>query len=178
MNLTMPVNIVITGPESTGKTELAKYLADRYDGFLIPEYAREYIENLSRPYTYADVEKIAEKQIRQQELSLNQGKKIVFFDTWLVITKIWFLEVFGEHPSWVDHKLKSISIDLYLLCAPDIPWIPDRVRENGGERRDYLFSRYIMEIENLDVRYQIISGSGMSRFKRAVELINKHLEML
>ena len=33
----------IIGPESTGKSSLARYLSKRYKGVLVPEYAREYI---------------------------------------------------------------------------------------------------------------------------------------
>ncbi|MEA3443367.1 MAG: ATP-binding protein, partial [Bacteroidota bacterium] len=40
--------IVITGAESTGKTELAKGLAKYYNTVWIPELARSYIENLNR----------------------------------------------------------------------------------------------------------------------------------
>ena len=36
------MRIGIIGPESTGKTTLAKDLAERYHGVYVPEYAREY----------------------------------------------------------------------------------------------------------------------------------------
>ena len=55
----------IIGPESTGKTTLARYLAERYHGVLVPEYAREYVEQLGRHYTREDVETIARHQIEQ-----------------------------------------------------------------------------------------------------------------
>ena len=57
--------VVICGPESTGKTTLARYLANYYNTKWIPEYAREYIGNLDRAYTYQDVEIIAKKQVKQ-----------------------------------------------------------------------------------------------------------------
>jgi len=177
MNPVKPLNIVITGPESTGKTELAKYLYGKYKSCLVPEYAREYIEKLTRTYNYQDVIRIAEKQIRQQEIAAKQNCEMVILDTWLIITKIWFVEVFGKYPSWMDSKLKEIRIDLYLLCATDIPWIPDPVRENGGERRDYLFTVYLKEIEQLHVPYYIVTGKGMKRFKLAEDFITKHFNI-
>ena len=51
--------ILITGPESTGKTDLARFLADRLNGSCVEEYARGYIEKLDRPYTYSDVEPVS-----------------------------------------------------------------------------------------------------------------------
>ncbi|VAW30185.1 hypothetical protein MNBD_BACTEROID07-850, partial [hydrothermal vent metagenome] len=35
--------IAITGPESTGKSELAAWLASAYQTSWVPEYAREYL---------------------------------------------------------------------------------------------------------------------------------------
>ena len=55
--------IVITGPESTGKTELAAQLAQSLNCKWIPELSREYIARLGRPYQYSDVEEIARLQI-------------------------------------------------------------------------------------------------------------------
>ena len=55
----------IIGPESSGKSTLARYLAKRYNGIYVPEYARRYVEQLNRPYTQADVELIAHHQIEQ-----------------------------------------------------------------------------------------------------------------
>ena len=69
--------ILITGPESTGKTELAYYLSRHTGGRVVPEYARKYVQNLQRPYTYEDVLTIAERQskypvgYRQQPLDFH-----------------------------------------------------------------------------------------------------------
>ena len=39
------IRIVIYGPESTGKTTLAKALAEIYQTTWVPEFAREYLQN-------------------------------------------------------------------------------------------------------------------------------------
>ena len=49
------LKIVVTGPESTGKSTLSEQLAKHYHTIFIPEYDRTYVENLKRPYTYEDV---------------------------------------------------------------------------------------------------------------------------
>lgn len=172
-----PINIVITGPESTGKTELSQHLAKIFNGRFVPEYAREYIQNLGRRYNYEDVLKIARMQIQQQNEVSTRFKGFIFYDTWLIITKIWLKEVYGRYPDWIDEKLENIRMDLYLLCAADIPWIPDPLRENGGERRDYLFEQYRGEIMKLGIKYYIISGTGEERFYLAENLIKKHFEL-
>ena len=104
--------IVITGAESTGKTTLAGQLALHYKTVWIPEYARDYVEKLGRKYNYNDVVHIARKQISQAKLFEAGANRFIFFDTWLIITKIWFLEVFGTCPPFVDDEISNYKIDL------------------------------------------------------------------
>ena len=166
-------HIVITGPESTGKTMLCEKLARHYHTVFIPEYAREYILTLNRPYHFDDVLHIAEKQVELVTEYSETAKNILFYDTYLIITKVWFDVVFKKHPQWLDDMLLENKVDLYLLCAPDIPWIPDPVRENGGKMREVLFKQYQTELNNCHSRYQFIHGKN--RFKKAVEYIDKML---
>ena len=135
------IRIVITGPESTGKTLLSKQLAEHFKTDWIPEYAREYVENLDRAYTFEDVEKIAKKQIETDKQIFKKTNDLVFIDTWLIITKVWFTEVYKNVPDWIHEHIISSKIDLFLLCKPDIEWAEDPLRENKN-KRDYLFQKY------------------------------------
>ena len=166
--------VVVTGPESTGKTEICQFLAASFKTGFIPEYAREYIASLNHPYTIEDVEKIAQMQVDQ--LRQHQEKKlpILFLDTYLIITKIWFREVYGIIPDWIDRRLADAGIDLFLLCYFDIDWIPDPVRENPGYRRAFLYESYRKEIEQLGKPCEVINGSGTERFERARMAVEKH----
>jgi len=166
---TKMLKIAILGPESTGKTMLAKQLADYFEAPWIPEYAREYVEKLSNPYTYEDICTIARKQIEQEEEIENQESKdqYIFFDTELIITKVWFSFRFGQVPDFVTEQLHAGFFDLYLLCLPDLPWEPDPVREHG-EDRDFFFNWYKKEIEQTGKPYVIVSGIGNQRFQNAL----------
>ncbi|HRW63300.1 MAG TPA: ATP-binding protein [Bacteroidales bacterium] len=167
--------IVLIGPESTGKTELAQFLSKKLDTVFVPEYAREYIENLNRKYTYNDVVHIAETQINLSKRFINQANKVLFYDTYLIITKIWFKVVFNTYPSWIDKELTDNPIDLFLLCNTDIEWLPDAVRENGGEMREKLFEMYKQEIESFGFKYEIVKGVGEERFQNALEIVTNFL---
>ena len=158
--------IGIIGPESTGKSTLATYLAHRYNGVLVPEYAREYMEKLAPTYeyTYEDVVHIARTQIEQlkklhsastEGIPKGYQRDVVVFDTELIITKVWFMHKFGHCPEFVEQALKDYPMDVYLLCYPDMEWVPDPVRENPNIR-EYLFDWYKKEIETLDIPYYII----------------------
>jgi nicotinamide riboside kinase len=167
--------IVITGAESTGKSILSVAMAKHYDAIWIPELARDYVEKLDRHYTYNDIELIARKQI-EIEQSLSPETSIVFFDTWLVITKVWFEFVFGQSPSWLHDYISASNIDLFLLCDIDIPWEADPVRENGGETRKILHETYINELSKYGFNYKIVSGKDEKRTQNAINIVNDLLK--
>ncbi len=168
--------IVITGAESTGKTQLALFLSNYFNGYYVQEYAREYIENLGRPYSYHDVEYIAKKQLELVNLGIEADNRFMFIDTYFVIIKIWFIEVYGTYPAWLDNYLNLEKVDLFLVCYPDIPWIYDPVRENGGEKRLYLHHKYIKELEKNNLSYEIIRGELDKRSDNAVEIIHSYFK--
>lgn len=168
------LKIVLTGAESTGKSTLAKQLANHYQTQWIPELARDYVENLGRKYTYNDIEAIARKQL-EIEKQLKLMHPAVFFDTWLIITKVWFDFVYGKHPIWLYNAIKNSNIDLFLVCNIDMPWEADPVRENGGENRQKLHSIYLNELNHFAFKYIIIDGTGDVRLKNAIEAIDHYL---
>lgn len=166
--------IAVTGPESTGKTVISEYLAKQLNCDWIPEYAREYIGKLQRPYTYDDLLHIASTQIERRKMAEQSGKEYLILDTWLIITRVWFLEVYGNCPDWIEEELMADIVDLYLLCEPDIPWVPDPLRENGGEKRNYLMKRYLEEIQAIPAKFCKIGGSGELRLLNATAAVHNH----
>jgi NadR type nicotinamide-nucleotide adenylyltransferase len=172
------IRIGITGPECTGKSTLAAGLAAHYHTVFIPEYAREYIESLHRPYSYDDVVHIAERQVMEEKTYALKANGILFYDTYLIITKVWFSVVYNRMPVWIDEVLKKKHIHLFLLCDTDIPWVPDKVRENGGEMRERLFQMYRQELEKYGFRYSVIRGKGNGRLLNAIEAVESELHRL
>ncbi|MCM1034676.1 MAG: ATP-binding protein [Paludibacter sp.] len=164
------LRIGILGAESSGKSTLAAALAERLEGTCINEYAREYIGALQHPYTYEDVEKIAHKQIEQ--LRQNYTTHLVFYDTELIITKVWFLHKYGKYPQFVTDELTQNPLDFCLLCAPDLPFIDDPLRENP-HLREYFFEWYKRELEELNTPYSIVQGTGEKRTQTAENHIRK-----
>lgn len=166
--------IAITGPESTGKTVMSEYLAGHFQGLWVPEYAREYVCQLDRHYLYDDLETIARKQIGQYEAM--KASRLVFFDTWLVITKVWFDWAYGKVPAFVEDAILECPIDLYLLLKPDLPWEADPARENGGENRIRLYERYKAELDQYGFQYKEVGGIGEERLTNACREINDFLK--
>ncbi len=152
----------IIGPESTGKSVLAQDLAKQFRGLYVPEYAREFVERKgSTEVTYDELCGIARHQIEEiTSLPFREEPELglYFFDTELIVTKVWFEYAFGQVPEWMEEAVRRYPMDCYLLTYPDIPWIPDPARSNGSEEiRLELFDRYEREIKDLDKPYFIIT---------------------
>jgi len=170
------IRIAITGPESCGKTTLAKQLAKEYDTVWVPEYAREYLDNLGRDYVYDDLEEIAKGQIRQEFKLMQDANKFIFADTELIVIKIWSLHKYKTCSNFILNAIEENPFDLYLLTYPDLEWEFDPLRELPSEElRKEVFDMYIKELENYGFRYEIIKGRGEERFKNAKAIVEKYL---
>jgi len=165
-----PIRIVITGPESSGKSTLAKKLAAHYKTIWIAEYAREYIDNLDRDYNYDDILEIARGQISREKEKTEKANKFLFCDTGLIVPKIWCEVKYGKCHPWILDTIGSHTYDLYLLCKPDIHWQPDPQRENPDDR-DELFVYYLNDLKTRNLPYFIVEGMGEKRLLNAIQCI-------
>jgi NadR type nicotinamide-nucleotide adenylyltransferase len=166
------MRVAITGPESTGKSTLASALADHYNTSWVPEYARDYLNKLNRPYTYEDVEKIAIGQIELEDKLASTAIKVLFCDTELIVIKIWLEYKYNKVPDWIEEEIKKRQYDLILLCDIDIPWEPDPLRENPDLRK-FFFDWFVKEIKANQFKYIVISGSEKQRLESAIIAIDQ-----
>ena len=164
--------ISITGPESTGKSVLAGQLAGYFHEPFVPEYAREYLQNKGTEYTLEDVLNIARGQLALENQTAEKADKLLFCDTDILVTKIWCSVRFGKVPGWIEEQFLKHKYDLYLLCFPDLPWEPDPLRQNPGDR-DKLFELYEKELKQSGMNYRIVSGQGNERLEKAVTFVQE-----
>ncbi|MFA5417613.1 MAG: ATP-binding protein [Bacteroidales bacterium] len=163
--------IAITGPESSGKTELAEYLARYFDDQWVPEFSRQYLNEIGLDYQLSDVEAISRAQYQNEKNAENDARKFLFCDSDFTVTKIWCEVVFGNCPQWIENKFKQNLYDLYLLCFPDIPWQPDPLRQNPNDRRD-LFWLYKKALEKIGANFRVVDGLGELRNQKAVSFVH------
>jgi nicotinamide riboside kinase len=165
------IRIAVTGPESTGKSSIVKQLADYYGCSYVPEYAREYLSHLKRPYTALDVETIARKQIELND-ALPSNSKIIFYDTDILVCRIWMEVVYGACPDWLIAESRKQSYSHTLLMNIDLPWEPDPLREHPHLREE-IFTRYRTALLEDQRPFTIISGMNEDRFENAKNAIDK-----
>jgi nicotinamide riboside kinase len=168
--------IVITGPECSGKSTLSEALARHYGVRWVPEMARPFLDDLGRPYVEADLRAIAELQLRtEQELAeagKRDGQPLLFCDTDLITIRIWGEEKFGRSDPWITEQTRTRPYDLWLLCAPDIPWVYDPQRENPHDR-DRLFVVYEQLLRTLGKPYAVIRGHDGLRLDMAKDAMKE-----
>jgi NadR type nicotinamide-nucleotide adenylyltransferase len=168
--------VVISGPESTGKTTLARRLAEHYRTAWAPEHVRTYLE--SRPpreppslVLWEDVEAIARGQLEAEEAAARAAAGVLFCDTDLHSTKVYCEHYFGRCPDWVARAARERSYDLHLLLGTDVPWVGDPLRDRpqGRELMLALFRRELLAAQRRVVEIQ---GDFDERFAAAVRAVD------
>ena len=163
--------ICLTGPESTGKTELASALAREQQTVWVPEFAREYAETRGNELTAADVEPIARGQIGNEDRIAPQASGVLFLDTDLISTVVYARHYYGACPQWIEAEARRRCADLYVLLDTDLPWKPDPARDAGGEEREDLFDAFRAALDEFETRWEIVSGGWEERLTRIRLLI-------
>ena len=149
--------MIITGPESSGKTTLARELAAELPGVWVGEYARYYLENLDCSYREADLLEIAKGQLLWESFLAAAASSYLICDTSMLVIKVWSEYRYGRCHPWVEAQFLKSREALYLLCAPDIPWEPDPLRENPDDRQQ-LLTIYRQELEALGASFLLVQG--------------------
>jgi NadR type nicotinamide-nucleotide adenylyltransferase len=166
--------IAIIGPECTGKSDLSVFLANYFKTVWVPEYARQYIDNLERPYTQDDLPAIARGQLLMEDERMPQAKRVMICDTNLYVVKVWSLFKFGTCDPGILESIATRPYDLYLLTYVDIPWQEDPQREHPHKRQQ-LYDLYRTEMVNQPVPFVEISGNREHRQKTAIDAIERIL---
>lgn len=171
------MKIAITGPESTGKTSLAQNLAKEFKTLCTSEFARNYLDEINRPYEFEDIEIIAKNQRKLEDDLLPKANKILFCDTDMLVTKIWSEFVYGKCSPWITKEFEANRYNLYLLCNIDIEWEYDPQREHPHKRQE-LFDIYKNTLEAYKFPYIIVNGTGNQRVQNAIKAIQKHYSVI
>ncbi len=152
--------ICLTGPESTGKTQLAQRLARELGVPYVAEYARDYAEARGNALSAADVEPIA----RGYLASVPDAPSLVL-DTDLISTVVYARYYYGGCPSWIEDEARRLRADVYFLLDTDIEWQPDPARDNTPDAREDLFDAFRAALDEFETSWQIVSGTFEERWQ-------------
>lgn len=167
--------VAVVGPESTGKSTMANYLAKELGTVCVPEYARFYCKNLNNQYTLQDEVNMYYGQIALEEALTSSAKNgVLICDTTILTVKIWSDHLFGHTPNEVTEDIKTRKYDLYLLMDIDLPWEDDPLRDFPTERAHFM-QVWKDELANLKANYEVISGLDQQRLQNGLQAVKKYL---
>jgi NadR type nicotinamide-nucleotide adenylyltransferase len=162
--------VVILGPECTGKSELSAYLAAKLNTVWVPEYARQYLDGLQRPYGPEDLPVMARGQLALEDQMSQKANRVLICDTNLYVIKVWSIFKYGYCDAEILKAIALRPYDIYLLTYIDIPWVHDPLREHPDQREE-LYGLYLKEMKKQTVPFVEIKGDRETRSKIATEAI-------
>lgn len=171
------LKIVLFGPESTGKTTLAKQLAEYYNTVWVPEYMREYLQkkwnDKKEKCLKEDLLPIVLGQIAAENAALKKAKKILIYDTNVLEIKVYSQYYYnGYFPLKIEEYLNENSYDYYFLTHIDTPWQFDDLRDKPDER-EKMFCIFEAQLIDYNLHYEVLRGAESVRFENAVKMINE-----
>jgi HTH-type transcriptional repressor of NAD biosynthesis genes len=152
--------ICFYGPESTGKSEMAKRMAAHYQTEYVPEVAREIVS--SNNFTMEDIIKIGRAQNYRVMEKLKTANRFLFCDTDLITTQIYCRHYLKNVPAALCELEKEIKYDRYFLFDIDVPWVADHLRDLGNQRIE-MYQTFKHELEQRKIRFLDVRGNWLQR---------------
>ncbi len=160
--------VVLTGPESAGKSSLCRALAQRFGAPVVHEYVREYIEAHQRDTYYDDVEPIARAQWQREQAARALCTPLLLLDTHLLSNRQWSRTLFGKSPAWIDAVLARQRYDAIFLLPPEgLPWQADGQRcQPQLEQRQAFHAQLRDWLQGHGQAFTDVPGSWQQRYQQ------------
>jgi HTH-type transcriptional repressor of NAD biosynthesis genes len=158
--------VLVPGAESSGKSTLARVLAQHLDTCWAAEYGRELWESKEGALAFDDMLTIGRTQVEREAALCGAARDWLVCDTSPLTTRWYSHDLFGK----ADPQLAALAhrhYDLVLLCAPDFPFRQDGTRRNES-RRARQHAWYLDQLGQRGIAYLLVVGSVEQRLAQAV----------
>ena len=167
--------IAVVGAESTGKTELARLLAERLTQrgiatTLVPELLREWCAREGRTPRPDEQAAIADAQTRRIAEAARQG--VVVADTTAVMTAVYSDMLFDDRSLYADALTAQAGYTMTLLTALDLPWVADGLQRDGPHVREPVDALVRAALARAGISYAVVHGRGPERLASAWTALN------
>ena len=165
--------LVLTGPESSGKSWLAGEIQAELGGLIVGEYVRHFIQQEQRDTCYADIPAIARGQLNWEDVARASRPPLLILDTHLLSNMLWSQALFADCPAWLEEQLLASSYHLHLLLSPAyVPWVDDGQRCQPQLTERQQFYRDCRDwLEQHQQRYLELHGDWPQRRQQALKAI-------
>jgi NadR type nicotinamide-nucleotide adenylyltransferase len=170
--------ICIIGAESTGKTTLARSLAERFSSPWVPEYLRTFCDERGRTPLQQEQQLIMEMQVANETRiarSANRaGAPYVFCDTAPMLTAIYSEYVFADTSLIERALLLHERYAFTLLLDNDIDWVADGIQRDGAHVRASIAKRIKQLLDQHGLQCANINGRNEARTNSAIDALYRH----
>ncbi|WP_457363783.1 AAA family ATPase [Pseudomonas sp. TE3610] len=170
--------VVLTGPESSGKSVLAHALQARFGGLVVGEYVRHFIDSHGgRDTCLGDIPAIARGQLAWEDAARAQRPGLLILDTHLLSNMLWSRTLFGDCPAWLESELLSRRYDLHLLLSPEgAQWVDDGQRcQPQLAQRTVFFEQTRHWLAQHRQPFQVVEGDYAQRHAMARDWVERLL---
>lgn len=170
------INVAFLGAPSTGKTTIARKMADEYQTSWMPEYGREYWEKnqINRQLSLQQLDEIAKGHLERENECLCQANQYLFTDT-NAITTFMFSLYYHQTASAELVELANLAqsrYDLVFLCDADIPY--DDTWDRSGDVSRQVFQKQIIgDLLARKIPFIVLSGELEIRVEKVKRILSK-----
>ncbi|HEX8038076.1 MAG TPA: ATP-binding protein [Chryseosolibacter sp.] len=157
------------GPESTGKTVMARRMAEVFQTGYVPEVAREMIT--SNDFSLDDIIRIGRAQNARVLEKVKTANRILFCDTDVITTQIYSQQYLHEVPAVLLELEKQVRYDQYFFFFPDVPWLPDGLRDLGHKREEMTLA-FRTALEKRKIPFIEVKGSYEERERFLIDYVS------
>jgi len=170
-----PVRIALLGAECSGKSTLARALADRLPGVRVDELLREFCDRQGRTPAREEQHGLMRSQMERESLALAQARRegaaFVVCDSAPLITALYSVELFGDHSLLEPAFEHQRGYALTLLTAIDLPWEADGIQRDGPLARARFDARLWRTLRDRGIAFTPVEGTGQRRLALALDAV-------
>jgi nicotinamide riboside kinase len=167
-----PLLVCLIGAECTGKTTLARALAQHFSGFSVPEYLRSFCDQQGRPPNADEQALVMRAQFEQEAQIVVQARQAgcgyVFCDTAPLLTAIYSDFYFADTSLYEAAHALYGRYALTLVLTPDVVWVPDGLQRDGNPARVAVQTMVQHVLQSRRYPYVEVSGAGDRRLQSAI----------
>lgn len=171
------LKIVLFGPESTGKTTLAKQLARHFKTEWVPEFMRTYLQQKwdekGEKISKEDLIPIAKGQLASEKKLIKKADNFLFCDTNLLELQVYCEYYYdGWCPLQIKEAVENEHYDFYFLTNLDVPWLVDDLRDRPNDR-SVIFRNFELALIQRNIPFAVLSGTQEERMAAAVKILQQ-----
>jgi len=173
-----PLRVAIVGAESTGKSALARGLADalaREFGLrtrVVDEWLRDWCGIHGRTPRADEQMALAREHARRiEEAAAQPDVDVLLCDTTPLMVAVYSDLLFDDRALEPVAQACQRTMDATLLTSLDLPWVADGINRDGPHVRAPVDARVRARLADWGTAWSLVSGSGPARVACAVDAV-------